>query len=110
VIIGRPPDLIDPPPGCKFAPRCPYARERCTVEEPLLTEVGVRGHRFACHFPLGTAENAANLQANIAAGLPQALALIASEGDGSIDLPRLLAVDSTAEAMSGSGGDDSQTA
>jgi peptide/nickel transport system ATP-binding protein len=29
IIGGRPPDLINPPVGCKFSPRCPYARERC---------------------------------------------------------------------------------
>ena len=75
VILGRPPDLIDPPPGCKFVPRCPYAQERCAVEEPALIDSGMPGHRFRCHFPLGTAENAANLEANVAAGLPQALAL-----------------------------------
>src|SRR6478609_7616887 len=57
VITGRPPDLTDPPPGCKFAPRCPYVQERCRVEEPKLTLTGSRGHRFACHFPLGTEEN-----------------------------------------------------
>ena len=33
-ITGRPPDLVSPPPGCNFAPRCPYAQERCHVEEP----------------------------------------------------------------------------
>ena len=29
IIGGRPPDLVNPPPGCRFAPRCPYAQERC---------------------------------------------------------------------------------
>ncbi len=37
-ISGRPPDLINPPDGCKFAPRCPYAQARCLVEEPPLAE------------------------------------------------------------------------
>ena len=63
VITGRPPDLTDPPPGCKFAPRCPYVQERCRVEEPTLRSPARRGHRFACHFPLGTEENAAGLEA-----------------------------------------------
>ena len=35
-IPGRPPDLVNPPVGCKFAPRCPYARDRCHAEEPPL--------------------------------------------------------------------------
>ncbi|HEY7148928.1 MAG TPA: ABC transporter ATP-binding protein [Gaiellaceae bacterium] len=40
-IPGRPPDLHDPPPACRFAPRCPYADrgDSCTVEEPQLREV-----------------------------------------------------------------------
>jgi peptide/nickel transport system ATP-binding protein len=44
-IPGRPPDLLDPPPACRFAPRCPYAHENdyCSVEPPELREVRV-GH------------------------------------------------------------------
>jgi peptide/nickel transport system ATP-binding protein len=103
VITGRPPDLTDPPPGCKFAPRCPYVQERCRVEEPKLTLTGSRGHRFACHFPLGTEENAAGLEANIAAGLPQAVALLDSRGDGEVDLSALLAADTVNEAADWSG-------
>ena len=43
VITGRPPDLTDPPPGCKFAPRCPYVQERCRVEEPHARPSPARG-------------------------------------------------------------------
>ncbi|MGH9176621.1 MAG: dipeptide ABC transporter ATP-binding protein, partial [Vicinamibacterales bacterium] len=35
-IFGQPPNLARPPSGCKFHPRCPYAFERCTLEEPPL--------------------------------------------------------------------------
>jgi oligopeptide/dipeptide ABC transporter ATP-binding protein len=35
--------------GCSFQPRCPHARERCRIEEPLLLNVG-EDHRVACHF------------------------------------------------------------
>ena len=35
-IPGAPPDLVNPPPGCRFHPRCPYATERCKKEEPPL--------------------------------------------------------------------------
>ena len=35
-IPGAPPDLIDPPPGCRFAPRCTMARDKCRQEEPPL--------------------------------------------------------------------------
>ena len=39
-IPGRPPDLIDPPRACRFAPRCPYAgNDRCTVHMPELREI-----------------------------------------------------------------------
>ena len=78
VITGRPPNLLSPPPGCKFAPRCPYAQDRCEVEEPTLTAVAGNGHRFACHYPLGTPENRAALETNLSRGLPQALAMIES--------------------------------
>jgi peptide/nickel transport system ATP-binding protein len=54
-IGGRPPDLVNPPPGCPFNPRCPYAQERCFVETPVLQEdPSVPGHTFACHFPLSS--------------------------------------------------------
>jgi peptide/nickel transport system ATP-binding protein len=44
---GEPPDLLHPPSGCRFHPRCPFATEKCTVEEPPLEEV-LPGHRVAC--------------------------------------------------------------
>jgi peptide/nickel transport system ATP-binding protein len=46
-IHGSPPDLRDPPPGCRFQPRCPFAMERCAREAPPLAEVAP-GHRVAC--------------------------------------------------------------
>lgn len=53
VIEGRPPDLADPPSGCRFHPRCPYARERCAAEEPPLVEADDPGHLYACWYPVG---------------------------------------------------------
>ena len=47
-IPGSVPNLVDPPPGCRFHPRCPYAREECRREEPPLAEVGSK-HVVACH-------------------------------------------------------------
>jgi len=38
-IPGSPPDLVSPPPGCRFHPRCPFATNRCKVEEPEMIEV-----------------------------------------------------------------------
>ena len=49
-IPGAPPDLGDPPAGCRFHPRCPFAEARCRSEQPPLLEVG-EGHFSACHFP-----------------------------------------------------------
>ncbi len=47
-IPGRPPALKNPPPGCRFAPRCPHATDRCRQEVPEFREV--RPGRFAaCH-------------------------------------------------------------
>ncbi len=46
-IRGLPPNLIDLPPGCPFVPRCPYAVERCTLENPTLSEA-VPDHQIAC--------------------------------------------------------------
>ncbi len=48
-IPGSPPSLIDPPPGCSFAPRCPFATERCLHEEPSLSAVR-DGQASACHY------------------------------------------------------------
>ena len=46
-IDGLPPDLIDMPTGCPFAPRCTFAIERCLTENPHLESVGLR-HHVAC--------------------------------------------------------------
>ena len=48
VLPGTPPNPADPPPGCRFHPRCPIAIDRCRTEVPLLREV-VRGRSVACH-------------------------------------------------------------
>ena len=56
-IPGRPPDLVNPPKGCCFAPRCPYARERCVDERPgLEPTAGSDQHVFACWYPVGSPE------------------------------------------------------
>ena len=82
-ITGRPPDLINPPRGCNFAPRCPYAQDQCFEEEPpLLSDSTVSaGHEFACWFPVGSPEGKAALQRNLDAGRPQTLAAVAHGKD-----------------------------
>jgi peptide/nickel transport system ATP-binding protein len=76
VIGGRPPDLINPPKGCNFSPRCPYAQPKCQEEEPPLTAAESPGHEFACWFPVGTPENREAFERNVAAQLPQTLVTI----------------------------------
>lgn len=50
ILKGEVPTPINPPSGCRFHPRCPYAFEICPREEPLLTDIG-RKHLVACHLP-----------------------------------------------------------
>jgi peptide/nickel transport system ATP-binding protein len=50
-IPGSVPKLINPPKGCRFAPRCQYASDRCSQEMPELREIST-GHLVACHFSL----------------------------------------------------------
>ncbi len=47
---GAPPNLAAPPPGCRFHPRCPIARDVCKTTVPV-TRTFADGHRVACHFP-----------------------------------------------------------
>ncbi len=47
-IPGTVPDLIDPPTGCRFHPRCKHAFKRCELEDPQLLDRGA-GHKVACH-------------------------------------------------------------
>jgi peptide/nickel transport system ATP-binding protein len=57
-IPGIPPDLTSPPKGCRFAPRCRYATDRCREQEPPLAGEEP-GHMFACFYPVGSPEAAA---------------------------------------------------
>ena len=65
-IPGRPPDLVNQPRGCNFAPRCRYVQAQCLEEEPPLLAIGDTGHRYRCWFPVGTPEGADALERNIA--------------------------------------------
>lgn len=69
-IPGRPPTVIDPPPGCAFAPRCAHARPRCLTETPpLKSDASVSPeHRHACFYPVGTSAGDEALAKNLALG------------------------------------------
>ncbi len=77
-IPGSPPDLISPPPGCKFHPRCPFATGRCEQDAPPLEDYG-GGHQAACWHTERVIEARAGLwdapavsstQAGVQAGTP----------------------------------------
>ncbi len=49
-IEGKPPDLLNPPQGCRFHPRCKQSQKQCFQKEPGLMEA-TPGHWVACHYP-----------------------------------------------------------
>jgi oligopeptide transport system ATP-binding protein len=49
ILVGDVPSPVNPPAGCRFHPRCPYAEDNCKVDEPQLVEVKP-GHFAACHY------------------------------------------------------------
>jgi oligopeptide/dipeptide ABC transporter ATP-binding protein len=75
LLEGEMPSALDPPPGCHFHVRCPYAVARCRIERPLLVSAP-DGHATACH---RTAE------------LPPPQAILPSDADLAPALERLLA-------------------
>jgi len=52
-IHGFPPDLLNPPPACRFHPRCNYAMEICRKVEPPIVFIGPKNHSVACHLISG---------------------------------------------------------
>jgi oligopeptide transport system ATP-binding protein len=73
ILQGDVPSPLNPPTGCRFHTRCPYVRERCRKEVPVLEDAGAEdrlGHRTACHFwreiemPRGLVPDADDLTSN----------------------------------------------
>jgi peptide/nickel transport system ATP-binding protein len=57
-VTGELPSAINPPSGCRFRTRCPFAQDICAAEEPPLRPFTPAGHLAACHFPLRQPEGA----------------------------------------------------
>jgi peptide/nickel transport system ATP-binding protein len=65
-IPGRPPQLINPPEGCRFAPRCVYATDQCRTEmPPLSADPGDPTHLFRCWHPLTISSKPAAMAASV---------------------------------------------
>ncbi|MCS6827996.1 MAG: ABC transporter ATP-binding protein, partial [Caldilinea sp.] len=54
-LSGAPPNLANPPSGCRFHPRCPLAFDRCRTETPVMVRLPHQ-HRVACHLVTEAAE------------------------------------------------------
>jgi oligopeptide/dipeptide ABC transporter ATP-binding protein len=67
IISGRPPDLVNPPKGCNFAPRCKYVQDKCREEEPPLAPAETPGHLYRCWYPVDSPQGRDALASNLAA-------------------------------------------
>jgi len=67
-IPGLPPRVVDPRPGCRFAPRCPNAQARCLTESPTPQQGPTDDHVFSCFYPVGTPEGRTAHDDNLRAG------------------------------------------
>jgi peptide/nickel transport system ATP-binding protein len=83
ILQGDVPSPVNPPPGCYFHPRCPYAKDKCKEETPPFVNYGDE-HYAACHFASelklkGVRELEAEQRAAASNGAKQAAAQAASE-------------------------------
>ncbi len=98
IIGGRPPDLINPPPGCRFAPRCPYAQPKCHTDAPPLVEAETPGHLFRCWYPVGTEAGREALERNLAHHVPAAEAAVTGDSAAAAQVEAGVLVDADAGA------------
>ena len=73
-IPGMPPDLTEPPPACRFAPRCRYAQDACRESEPPL-DGSSSDHLYRCFFPVGREAQARDESDATVASVAPALAV-----------------------------------
>jgi peptide/nickel transport system ATP-binding protein len=95
-IPGQPPDLTDPPRGCKFAARCRYAQDSCREAEPPLTDAGGK-HAYRCFFPVGRGVDPSH--GDLAS--PGSDGLADGSGDGLGEAGSVLGAGSDAETIRG---------
>ena len=86
VLAGEVPSPINPPSGCRFHPRCPWVMDKCSVEEPVMRDVG-GGHRVSCHLYTDGEPVSLNGPTTVAEPEPvtEAAAAGADQGDASQD-------------------------
>ena len=63
-ITGDPPSPIDLPKGCRFAPRCKFAEERCHLQEPKAQKINLEGHSAACFLAYPSMAGSISLELN----------------------------------------------
>ncbi len=56
-IIGTPPSMVHPPTGCAFHPRCFFVHDRCSIDHPVLRDIGLGEHHSACLYAEELAES-----------------------------------------------------
>lgn len=103
-IPGRPPDLVHPPRGCRFAARCSYAQDQCREVAPPLRE-SEPGHLYRCWFPVGSAGTAGIPTRDAAPkrAVPAALATAAPSAESSAAEPLLQVKNLVVEFPAGRG-------
>jgi peptide/nickel transport system ATP-binding protein len=84
-ISGLPPDLSDPPPGCRFAARCRLAQDKCRSDEPELAGESL-DHRFSCWYPVDGPLGLEPANGQQASATVAERAVAAPGGDGTGDL------------------------
>ena len=88
-IPGQPPDLTQPPAGCKFAARCRYAQDRCRETEPFL-EGASDDHVYRCFFPVGEVTDSEPVRAAVTEKEEEHADRVAKASDGT---PPLLSIE-----------------